>query len=166
MTTDPEIIEFIIESSDEEEKEKLVVYNDNPEKKDYFVGHKIAKLMGYINTNDAISKNVKDENKISFEDYNGKKEPKLNSTVVLITRDGIDDLLSKKKELTSDALDILSKINVDVSMFDAESEKEEDEISELIELFDQNDVIAYYDRDSEDDENDGPYEDDYFDDEY
>ena len=39
-------------------------------------------------------------------------------------------------------------------------------ISELIELFDQNDVIAYYDRDSEDDENDGPYEDDYFDDEY
>lgn len=43
---------------------------------------------------------------------------------------------------------------------------EEEEISELIELFDQNDVIAYYDREGEDDEDDGPYEDDDFDDEY
>lgn len=43
---------------------------------------------------------------------------------------------------------------------------EEEEISELIELFDQNDVIAYYDREGEDDEDDDPYEDDYFDDEY
>lgn len=42
---------------------------------------------------------------------------------------------------------------------------EEEEISELIELFDQNDVIAYYDREGEDDEDDGLYEDD-FDDEY
>lgn len=43
---------------------------------------------------------------------------------------------------------------------------EEEEISELIELFDQNDVIAYYDREGEDDEDDVPYEDDDFDDEY
>lgn len=43
---------------------------------------------------------------------------------------------------------------------------EEEEISELIELFDQNDVIAYYDREGEDDEDDEPYEDDDFDDEY
>ena len=135
MKNESEIIEFIIESSDDEEKEdmtdsELVVYNDNPEKKDYFVGHKIASLLGYINKKDAISKNVKDENKISFKDYNGKKEPKLNSNVILITRDGIDDLLSKKKELTSEALDILSKINVDVSMFADESDIEEDEIDE------------------------------------
>ena len=128
-----EIIEFIIESSDEEEKEvmtdkELVVYNDNPEKKDYFIGHKIASLMGYANTKQAIQNNVKDANKIYFKDYNGLQEPKLNSNVILITRDGIDDLLSKKKELTSDVIDILSKINVDVSMFADESE--EDEISE------------------------------------
>ena len=134
MKNESEIIEFIVESSDEEEKEvmtdkELVVYNDNPEKKDYFVGHKIASLMGYVNTKQAIQNNVKDENKIYFNDYNGLQEPKLNSNVILINRDGIDDLLSKKKELTSDALDILSKINVDVSMFADESE-EEDEISE------------------------------------
>ena len=131
MKNESEIIEYVIESSDEEEKvmtdNELVVYNENPEKKDYFVGHKIASLMGYSNTKQAIQNNVKDENKISFKDYNGKKEPKLNSAVILITRDGIDDLLSKKKELTSDVIDILSKINVDVSMFADESE---DEISE------------------------------------
>jgi very-short-patch-repair endonuclease/prophage antirepressor-like protein len=132
MKNESEIIEFIIESSDEEEKvmtdNELVVYNDNPEKKDYFIGHKIASLMGYANTKQAIQNNVKDENKIYFKDYNGLQEPKLNSNVILITRDGIDDLLSKKKELTSDVIDILSKINVDVSMFAEESE--EDEISE------------------------------------
>ena len=129
MTTESEIIEYIIESSDDDEKEnmldkELIIYNDNPVKKDYFIGHKIATLIGYINTKDAISKHVKDENKISFKDYNGKKEPKLNSNVILISRDGIDDLLVKKKELASDALDILSKINVDVSMFGDESEDE------------------------------------------
>ena len=137
MKNESEIIEFIIESSEEEKEvmteSELVVYNDNPEKKDYFIGHKIASLIGYINTKDAISKNVKDENKIYFKDYNGLQEPKLNSNVILISRDGIDDLLSKKKELTSDVIDILSKINVDVSMF-ADESKEEDEISEEGEL--------------------------------
>jgi len=134
MKNESEIIEFIIESSsDDEEKvmtdNELVIYNDNLEKKDYFIGHKIASLLGYTNTKQAIQNNVKDENKIYFKDYNGLQEPKLNSNVILITRDGIDDLLNKKKELTSEALDILSKINVDVSMFADESE-EEDEISE------------------------------------
>jgi hypothetical protein len=119
MTTEVEIIEYEIESSseDEDQDEELIVYNNNPEKKDYFIGHKIANLIGYVNTKDAISKNVKDENKIYFKNYNGLKEPKLNSNVVLITKGGIDDLLMKKKELNSQAIDVLSKINIDVSMF-------------------------------------------------
>lgn len=137
MTTEPEIIEYVIESSDDEKEnpsdKELIIYNDNPEKKDYFIAHKIAALIGYTNTKQAIQNNVKDKNKISFKDYNGKKEPKLNSNVILISRDGIDDLLVKKKELSSDALYILSKINVDVSMFADESESEE-EIEEEGEL--------------------------------
>ena len=133
MTTESEIIEYQIESSSDEDPEnlssdkELIVYNDNPEKKEYFIAHKIATLVGYANTKDAISKNVKDENKISFKDYNGKKEPKLNSNVVLITKDGIEDLLMKKKELDSNAIDVLSKINIDVSMFVSDSDKEESE---------------------------------------
>jgi len=135
MKNETEIIEFIIESSDDEEKvmtdNELVVYNDNLEKKDYFIGYKIASLLGYTNTKQAIQNNVKDVNKIYFKNYNGLQEPKLNSNIILITRDGIDDLLSKKKELTSDVIYILSKINVDVSMFVDESESEDgDEISE------------------------------------
>jgi len=138
MTAEPEIIEYHIESSDEDEKDltlsdkELTVYNDNPEKKDYFIGHKIANLIGYTNTKDSISKNVNDKNKIHFKDYDGVKEPKLKSNVVLITRDGIEDLLSKRKELNSVAIDVLSKINIDVSMFivESHSESEEDEIAE------------------------------------
>ena len=136
MTTESEITEYeIIESSSDQDqenlsdKEELTVYNDNPEKKDYFIGHKIATLIGYANTKDAISKNVKDKNKIYFKNYNGLQEPKLNSNVVLITKDGIEDLLSKRKNLESEAIDVLSKINIDVSMFIEESESE-DEISE------------------------------------
>jgi len=138
MTTEPEIIEYHIESSDEDEKEltlsdkEFVVYSDNPLKKDYFIGQKVAELIGYTNTPQAIQFNVKDENKIYFKDYDGVKEPKLKSNVVLITKDGIEDLLSKRKELNSDAIDVLSKINIDVSMFikESHSESEEDEIAE------------------------------------
>ena len=116
MTTESEIIEYKIESSSEEgeDQDELTVYNDNPEKKDYFIAHKIANLVGYANTQNAISKNVRDENKIYFKDYNGLREPKLNSNVVLITKDGIEDLLMKKKELDSEAIDVLSKINIAV----------------------------------------------------
>jgi very-short-patch-repair endonuclease/prophage antirepressor-like protein len=137
MTTKSEIIEYeIIESSSSEEDQEnlsdkeLTVFNDNPEKKDYFIAHKIATLMGYTNTKQAIQNNVKDENKISFKDYNGIKEPKLNSNVVLITKDGIEDLLMKKKELSSQAIDVLSKINIDVSMFITEKESDSAEESE------------------------------------
>lgn len=73
-------------------------------------------------------------------------------------------VLNRLKDLQSDSR-ILFELDGEVFKI-KDLDLEEDEISELIELFDQNDVIAYYDRDSEDDENDGPYEDDYFDDEY
>jgi hypothetical protein len=52
--------------------------------------------MGYTNTKQAIQNNVKDENKISFKDYNGKKEPKLNSNVEPIigwVEDTLDNFL-------------------------------------------------------------------------
>ena len=70
MTAEPEIIEYYMESSDEDEKEltlsdkEVTIYNDNPEKKDYFIGHEIANLMGYTNKKQAIQINVKDSNKI------------------------------------------------------------------------------------------------------
>ena len=76
----------------------------------------------------------------------------------------IKTVLNRLKDLQSDSR-ILFELDGEVFKI-KDLDLEEDEISELIELFDQNDVIAYYDRDSEDDENDGPYEDDYFDDEY
>jgi co-chaperonin GroES (HSP10) len=86
------------EESDEEENNKinkeLTIYKNNSEKIEYFLGHEIAKLLGYKNTKQSIQLNVKEENKISFKNYNGVKEPKINSSVKLITRNGIKDLPS------------------------------------------------------------------------
>lgn len=73
-------------------------------------------------------------------------------------------VLKRLKDLQSDSRIIFE---LDGEVFKIKDlDLEEEEISELIELFDQNDVIAYYDREGEDDEDDGPYEDDDFDDEY
>jgi len=124
---------IVEESSDKEEinnKEtnELTIYRNNSEKKDYFIGHEIATLLGYKNTKQSIQLNVKDENKISFKDYTGVKEPKINSTVILITRNGINDLLNKQKALEPDVINILSKICIDVSKFENnEDEEDEDE---------------------------------------
>jgi len=118
------------EESDEEYNNKinkeLTIYKNNSEKIEYFLGHEIAKLLGYKNTKQSIQLNVKEENKISFKNYNGVKEPKINSSVKLITRNGIKDLLNKRKTLDSDVINILSKVNIDVSKFNNESEVDED----------------------------------------
>ena len=55
--------EIIIESDDEENE---IIYDDNPEKNKYFIGYKIAKLLGYKNSRDSIHNHVKSENKISL----------------------------------------------------------------------------------------------------
>lgn len=73
-------------------------------------------------------------------------------------------VLKRLKDLQSDSR-ILFELEGEVFKI-KDLDLEEEEISELIELFDQNDVIAYYDREGEDDEDDDPYEDEYFDDEY
>ena len=64
---------------------------------EYFIGSEIATLLGYKNTTEIIKRNISEQNKISFKNFLGIKEPKLDSKQILINKKGICELLSKKK---------------------------------------------------------------------
>jgi prophage antirepressor-like protein/very-short-patch-repair endonuclease len=81
---------------------------------EYFIGYEVAVLLGYKNTKDVILKNVSKSNKIHFRDYAGVKEPKLDPRVILVTRDGASEIVSKtKKNISPDVLHILQQFNIE-----------------------------------------------------
>jgi len=90
MTEDQEI-EFIIE---DETALETYEYSHDGNDFQYFIGKEIAKLLGY-NSTDVIKKYVSDSNKITFKNYKGVKEPKINSKTILITKDGIEEILKR-----------------------------------------------------------------------
>ena len=113
MTEDQEI-EFIIE----EDKNELNMYThiSNNLYIEYFVGYEVAVLLGYKDTNKTIRNNVSKCNQLIFKDYPGVKEPKLDPRVILITRDGVGEILLKThKRISSDVLNILKKFNIDIT---------------------------------------------------
>jgi len=118
----------------------IIVYSY--ENNDYFIGYQIAELLGYKDTNRIIRNNISDENKIIFKNYLGIKEPKIGASSVLITRNGIYDLLSKiKKALTQDTLEIFDKLNIDTSNNKVLKEDTDEESD--IEKTDPNTLIKY-----------------------
>jgi very-short-patch-repair endonuclease/transposase-like protein len=128
--------EIIIEESDEEEQ-VLTVYNGGYENKEYFIGSEVCELLGYTNTFRAIQ-NISDDNKISFKNYTGKKEPKIDSRQILINKEGIYELLNKNKKVLSEhTINVLNKASIDISKFivkvevEVEVEVESEEKGEL-----------------------------------
>ena len=126
----------IIEESDDE-YQVLTVYNGGYENKEYFIGSEVCELIGYKNTFRAIQ-NISDDNKISFKNYTGKKEPKIDARQILINKEGIYELLNINKKVLSDhTINVLNKANIDISKFivkadsDSEHESEIEENGEL-----------------------------------
>lgn len=120
-----EDFEIIIEESDEEQKNDLTVYV-SPEKEEYFIGSEICDLIGYLNTTRAIS-NISDDNKITFKNYTGKKEPLIDPRQILIKKEGVYELLEKNtKKLSDNTITILKNANIDVSRFIKNDEKSEE----------------------------------------
>lgn len=74
---------------------KYVYLDKNNEEKHYFIGTEI--LLGYKNAPQAIQLNISEENKISFKNYLGVKEPKINSKKILINKNGINELVNITK---------------------------------------------------------------------
>ena len=132
-----EDFEIIIEESSDEETQdikELSIYDD--EKNKYYIGSQVCELLGYKNTAQAIKINVSDNNKITFKNYSGKKEPVLDQRQILITKEGVYELLHKNKKISQLVIDILTKANIDVSKIikdddedDNEEKNDEDELT-------------------------------------
>jgi very-short-patch-repair endonuclease len=93
----------------------ILSYSENNIIYKYFIGSEIAELLGYKNTTQAIGNNVSDFNKIAFKDYKGIKEPNLHARTIIITNDGINELISKNKKIISnDIKKILEKYDINI----------------------------------------------------
>ena len=105
--------EFIIEDENE-----LTSYSyiNNGYYFEYFVGYEIASLLEYKNTRDVIIKNVSKCNQLVFRDFPGVKMPELDPRTILITSDGVIEILLKtRKRISPDVLHILKKFNIETT---------------------------------------------------
>jgi very-short-patch-repair endonuclease len=109
--------EFIIESEDEDDKSELTIlsYISNYICFEYFIAYEISALLDYSSTSKCIQ-NVSKCNQIMYKDYPGVKELKLDSRTVLLTRDGVIEILLKtRKVLSPDIKFILKKFHIDIT---------------------------------------------------
>jgi very-short-patch-repair endonuclease len=82
---------------------------------EYFVGYELATLIGYKNTTQIIN-SISKSNQLVFRDFPGVKEPELDPRTILITRDGVIEILLKtRKRLTPDVLHLLKEFNIDTT---------------------------------------------------
>lgn len=102
---------------EDEEKDDLTVYEYicNGFYYEYFVGFEIVALLGYKNITNTIN-NVSKCHQLVFRDYPGPKHPKLDPKTILLTRDGVVEILVKtRKRISPDILHILKKFNIDTT---------------------------------------------------
>lgn len=98
----------------EDEKPELTTYTH--EDIIYFVGYEIAKLFGYKNTGKVVLNNVSEHNKINFRNYPGTKIPELDPRTVLITKNGVAEILSKtRKTITPEVYHTLQTFDINIT---------------------------------------------------
>ena len=144
-------IEFIIEDGEEEDNDlSMYSYINNHLCFEYFVGYEITTLLGYKNPGKTINDNVSKSNKLIFRDYQGVKEPYLDPRTILITRDGVNEILIKtRKRISPDVLHILKKFNINIANCKCLT-KEQQTLSSIRNVFntekfeDQYKIGAYY----------------------
>jgi very-short-patch-repair endonuclease len=145
---DYKLSELIIEYSDDdqEEEKKLTVYEyslNNSIILKYFIGKEIGKLIGYKNIGEIIKNSVSKSNQITFREYKGEKIPKLNPRVILITQDGVMELLLKThKKISPKAENTLSLFDIKINKYKIQKNTEEE--GELKELKELTELTEYY----------------------
>jgi len=111
--TEEQEIEFIIE---EDNDLTMYSYISNYFCFEYFVGYEIATLLGYKNPSQTIINTVSKCNQLLFKDFPGIKIPELNPKTILITSDGVIEILLKtRKRISPDVLHILKKFNIETT---------------------------------------------------
>ena len=101
---------------DEENELTIYSYISNHLCFEYFIGYEIATLLGYKNITQNITNNVSKCNQLVFRDYPGVKYPELDPKTILVTRDGVVEILLKtRKRLSPDILHIFKKFHIDTT---------------------------------------------------
>jgi len=76
----------------------------------YYIGYEILSLLGYKNTSEVIRNNISEFNKIEFRNFPGDKIDHLDPRVILINKEGVNEIISKtKKQIPVNTLSILKK---------------------------------------------------------
>jgi very-short-patch-repair endonuclease len=84
-----------------EEPETLTTYSyiSNGLCFEYFVGYEITTLLNYKDTAQAVKNLVSKCNQLLFREYPGVKQPPLDPRVILISRDGVCEILQSTRKL-------------------------------------------------------------------
>jgi len=83
---------------------------------EYFVGYELTAMLDYKNTAQSVKNLVSKCNQLPFREYPGIKLPNLNPKAILITRDGVEEiLLSTRKLITPSMKYILTKFSFNLT---------------------------------------------------
>lgn len=105
-----------IEIIDEPETLISYTYISNGLYFEYFVGYEIAALLEYKDTNQTIRKLVSKCNQLIFRDYPGVKNPPQDPRTILITRDGVLEILQSTRKLITPSMEhILNKFQFNLT---------------------------------------------------
>jgi prophage antirepressor-like protein len=120
------------------------IYNE------YFIGYQIISLLGYKNITQVLNSNVSKSNQLAFKDYPGAKYPKIDERTILITNDGVVEILLKtRKRISPDVLHLFKKFGIETTNRKCLT-KEQQTISHIANVFktekieDQFKVGSYY----------------------
>ena len=80
------------------------------ENTNYFRGKEVAEFIGVKDSSQCIRLLVSEENKIQFQNFKGLQSPKLKPNTILITNDGIKEILSKSRKVDPLIVDMMNKI--------------------------------------------------------
>lgn len=110
--------ELIFINDDKKDDDELTTYSyiNNGYCYEYFTGYEIAALIGYKNPAEVIKNNVSKSNQLIFRDYPGVKIPALDPRTILITHDGVVEILLKtRKCISNDVLFLLKKFGIETT---------------------------------------------------
>ena len=111
-------VELVFISDTESEDNELTTYSyiNNGYCYEYFVGYEIAALLNYTNTTQVVINNVCKSNQLIFRDYPGVKIPELDPRTILITHDGVVEILLKtRKYISPDVRHLLKKFGIETT---------------------------------------------------
>lgn len=111
---------------------------------EYFVGYEITALLDYKDTNQPVKNLVSRCNQLHFREYPGIKQLYQHPDTILISRDGVKEILLRTRKLLSPSLvHILSKFQIDVTNSKSLS-KEQQNLSFITNTFKIEEMIPQY----------------------